>query len=410
MAVKKIFESVKLFPGEGGVSAPKGYICNGIACGIKPSGKKDLCIIHCRDGADAAAVFTNNKVKAAPVKVSRRNLNNKIHTILCNSGNANACTGKQGLSDARETIKRTAENFEIPPGSVLLSSTGVIGVPMPMEAIEYGISKIRRKLNAENNVKNAADAIMTTDTRRKIARVTCLIGGKTITIGAIAKGSGMIRPDMATMLAFLTTDANIAPKMMQKALKNATRQSFNKISVDGQMSTNDTVYILANGLQNNSLINRPGNNYDIFEYALTLLCKQLAEDIINDGEGITKVIKFSVKKAASKRDAEIIARTVSDSPLVKTAFYGSSANWGRIIQAVGQCPVKMNPDRVTIIMNGRTVCENGMGCGISLVEGKQLLNRRNIEVEILLDMGSSSDYILTTDLTYDYIKINSHYS
>ena len=410
MAVKKNLESIKLYPREGGVNAPKGYTCNGISCGIKPSGKKDICIVYCRDGAEAAAVFTSNKVKAAPLKVSKRNLKNRVHAIFCNSGNANACTGKPGMADARLTIKKLAENFEIPPGSILLGSTGVIGVPMPMEAIEYGITKIRRKLTAENNVKNAADAMMTTDTRRKIAKVCCIIGGKTITIGAIAKGSGMIRPDMATMLAFLTTDANISQKMMQKALKNATKHSFNKISVDGQMSTNDTVYLLANGQQNNTVINRPGNNYDIFEQALTVLCKHLAREIVNDGEGITKVITVTVKKASNKKDAELVARTVGDSALVKTAFYGNSANWGRIIQAVGQCPVRINPDAVTISMNGRVVCDKGMSCGISLAEGKQLLNKRNIDVEIILNTGTSSDYIITTDLTYDYIKINSHYS
>lgn len=410
MVAKKISESIKYFPGEGGVTAPKGFTANGISCGLKASGRKDLCIIYTKDEAKAAAVFTCNVVKAAPLKVSKRNVNNGIHAIFCNSGNANACTGKQGMDDARLTIKLLAEEFEISPGSILIASTGIIGVPLPMDAIRYGISKIRRKLTVENNVRNATDAIMTTDTRRKMSKVTCMIGGKLVTIGAIAKGSGMIRPDMATMLAFLTTDCAIEQKLMQRALKNAVKHSFNKISVDGQMSTNDTVYLLANGRQNNPPINRTGANFSIFEEALTVLCKHLADDIVNDGEGITKVIRINVKGAASKEDADIVARTVGDSALVKTAFYGQSANWGRIIQAIGQCPVKLNPDRIHIEMNGRRVCENGMGTGITTAEGKQLLNRRTIEVDINLNMGSSSDYVITTDLTYDYVKINSNYS
>ena len=410
MVNKKILDSIILYKNEGGVVAPSGFIANGISCGIKQSGKKDLCIIYSKDKCNATAVFTTNKIKAAPLRVSKSNINNKIHTIICNSGNANACTGKQGMKDARAMVKKTCEIFETPPGSTLVASTGVIGVNLPMQSVDYGITKIKRKIMIENNVRNATDAIMTTDTRRKIAKVVCKIGGKTITIGGIAKGSGMINPNMATMLAFLTTDANISSGMMHKALRYSVKHSFNKITVDGQMSTNDSVFLIANGVQNNVLINRDGSNYSIFENALLQICEALAHDIVNDGEGVSKVIKIRVKGASKKTDAEKIAREIANSPLVKTAFYGQSSNWGRIMQAIGASGVSIKPDKIDIFINNTAICLGGAGCGLSRVEGRQLLNKRSIDLLVNLGIGHASDYVYTTDLTYDYVKINSHYS
>lgn len=409
MATRKILESIQVFNKEGGVTAPQGFTANGISCGIKLNGKKDLGIVYSRFPCSAAAVFTTNRVKAAPLKVSRTNIKNKINAIVCNSGNANSCTGKEGLKNARDIIKKVAEEFELSSNSILIASTGVIGVPLPMDAINYGIGKLKRKLIAENNVRNAADAMLTTDTKRKLARVTCIIGGKTITIGGIAKGSGMISPHLATMLAFITTDANISQSMMKRALRHAVKQSFNKITVDGEMSTNDCVFLLANASQNNILINRTGPNYTVFEAALTRLCETLAFNIVNDGEGITKVVKVIVKGANTKGDAEKVARRIANSPLVKTAFYGQSANWGRIMQAIGASGVSIVADKLNISINGTLVCEKGITTGVSAVEGRQLLNKRNIELLVHLGQGSSSDHVLTTDLSYDYIKINSQY-
>jgi glutamate N-acetyltransferase/amino-acid N-acetyltransferase len=389
------------------VTACKGFFANGIAAGIKSNGRKDICIIFSREPCDAAAVFTTNRIKAAPIRVSKPNLAKKIHAIICNSGNANACTGREGLKNCRTMVKRVSEEFEFPSNSILVASTGIIGHQLPMETVNYGITKLHRKMIAESNVNNAVDAIMTTDTRRKMAKVTCLIGDKQITIGGIAKGSGMINPNMATMLAFLTSDVSISRTMMQRALRFAVKHTFNKITVDGEMSTNDTVYLLANGTANNPLINRPGQKYSIFEHALTRLCEVLAMEIVNDGEGVTKVITITVKGATRKPDAEKVARSIGNSPLVKTAIYGQLANWGRVLQAIGASGVAIDPDRIGIMINGTLVCENGVSCGVTLLEGRQLLNRRNIELVVDLGQGSSSDFVITTDLTYDYVKINS---
>jgi len=409
MAVKKIFESVKLHHGEGGVTAPVGFVANGISCGIKTNGAKDLCIIFSRDACNAAGIFTSNRIKGALLKVSKTNLGNKVHAIVANSGNANACTGREGVQNVREIGKQIGDEFEIPSNSILYASTGVIGVPLPMESINYGIAKLKRKLIAENNVRNAADAIMMTDTKRKMAKVTCIIGGKLITIGAIAKGSGMINPNMATVLTLITTDANIAPKMMQRALLSAAKHTFNKLTIDGQMSPNDCVLMMANGRQNNQIINRTGVNYSIFEHALTMLCDCIAMEIINDGEGVTKVITLTVKGAATKAEAELAAREIANSVLFKTAMYGQSANWGNIIQAIGATEVAINPDKINVFMNGVQVCENSMFNGFKPADGRTILNKRNIQVTVDLGVGKASDYIITTDLSYDYVKINSQY-
>jgi len=410
MISKKVKESIELFAKVDGVTGPEGFFANGISCGIKMTGKKDLAVIFSNEACNAAAVFTMNQVKAAPLKVSKPILKNKVYGIVCNSGNANACTGSQGMRDAKITAKKVEEEFEFPPKSVLVASTGIIGQPLEMEKINYGISKLRKKTLVENSVKNAAEAILTTDTKTKMAKVTCVVGNKIVTIGGIAKGSGMINPNMATMLAFLTTDAKIDQKLMQKALKNATKQSFNKITVDGQMSTNDTVYLLANGLKNNATINKLGANYDIFEYALTKLCKYLAMEVVNDGEGVTKVITIKVNGAKTKSGAEKIAREVANSPLVKTAFYGYSANWGRIIQAIGAAGVAIAPGKINITLNNKVVCEKGMSTGVTNLDGRQLLNKRYIDLVVELGVGKASDWIISTDLSYDYVKINSQYS
>jgi glutamate N-acetyltransferase/amino-acid N-acetyltransferase len=409
MVQKALFEGVKLYPGEGGVTAPLGFTANGISCGIKLSGAKDLGIVFSPHPCNAAGIFTSNTVKGAPLKVSKANISNKIHAVVLNSGNANVCTGREGIHNVREIGRRFGEEFDVPPGSILYASTGVIGVPLPMESIIYGITKLKRKMLVENNSGNAADAILTTDTKRKMAKVTCPIGGKLITIGAIAKGSGMISPNMATVLAILTSDAHIAPKMMQRALRAAAKQTFNKITVDGQMSPNDSVLMLANARQNNAIINRPGAQYSVFEHALIKLCEYLAFEIINDGAGVSKVITIVVKGAFSKAEAELAARAIASSPIFKASTYGHIANWGSVLQAIGAVPITMDPDRVCIEMNGAVVCENGSFNDFKSNGGRTLLNKRNINVVVDLAVGKASDFVITTDLTYDYVKINSQY-
>lgn len=409
MRRSELQHGVELFYGDGGVTRPAGFEANGISCGIKVNGKKDLCIIYAKNPCTAAAVFTTNKIKAAPVKVSKSHISNKIQAIVCNSGNANSCTGKQGVQDAKQIVKGVSEHFEIPEKSILLASTGVIGVPLPMEAVDYGIIKIKRKLLVENNGKNAADAILSNDTRRKIAYVQLVLGGKKITIGGMAKGSGMINPNMATMLTFLTTDATISSGMMQKALRYAVKHSFNKISIDGQMSTNDSVMLLASGKQGAAAITKKNEDYKLFEYALTELCKQFAIEIVNDGEGVTKVITVTVKGAPGKSEAEQLARIIANSLPVKTAIYGQSADWGRVLQAVGTAPFPIDPEKISVTINGITACENGADSGLSLSEGRQILNKRNVDLLVDLGIGRAKDYVITTDLSYDYIKINSRY-
>ncbi len=393
---------------DGGITAPEGFKSAGVACGIKESNKKDIALIYSENGAEAAAVFTKNKVQAAPVIQSRKNIKNrKAKAIIINSGNANACTGKQGLIDARKMCDMTAKKLMIDPEEVLVASTGIIGKALEMDKIEKGIYKLIS--NLDYNGKSAAEAILTTDTCTKEIAFAFYLPEQDIKIkvGAMAKGSGMIHPDMATMLAFITTDLSISGALLQQALKEAVNISFNRISVDGDQSTNDSVFLMANGQAGNKKIIEKNRDYQAFVKVLKKIATYLAKTIIADGEGATKFITIKVKEAESKENAEAIARKVANSNLVKTACFGQDPNWGRILAAIGSSGVDVDPDRITVKINGYILYENGLP--LSGEKHDNLMEDRNLEIAIILHNGNENIEFWTSDLSYEYIEINAEY-
>lgn len=392
-----------------GITAPAGFKASGISCGLK-NGKKDLGVIYSEPESRAAGVFTQNLVCAAPVKQCRLNLENPIRLILINSGNANACTGDQGLRDAWAMAEKGAAGLKVDPSQVMICSTGVIGVPLPMAKINSGIELALGNLKQGKDADlDVAGAIMTTDTKTKQTAYRCITPEGDFHLGGMAKGSGMICPNMATMLAFLTTDVRIDRSLLQDLFNEAVNKSFNVITVDGDTSTNDTALILANGARKEIEITENSFLLSTFKNLLERVCQELAYKIVEDGEGLTKVITLHIKGAGDEESARILARSVLNSPLVKTAFYGEDANWGRILAALGYSGVKFDPDKVDIFVGPFQVAENGGSVPFSEEEMKKVLRQRDISVLVDLKQGSAGLTAWGTDLSHEYISINSDY-
>ncbi|GIW48051.1 MAG: arginine biosynthesis bifunctional protein ArgJ [Deltaproteobacteria bacterium] len=385
-----------------------GFLASAIASGIKKNEKKDLALIFSKTPASAAGLFTTNVVKAAPVLVGMERVKSGLcQAIVVNSGNANACTGKRGIRDAKYITQLVARELGIKESLVIPSSTGLIGVPLPVEKIRKAIPKLVSSLS-EDGFKDTADAIMTTDQFPKYAYTNVKAGSRNGTILAIGKGAGMIAPQMATMLCFILTDLNIDIKAQKKALKNAVNNSFNRIIVDGDTSTNDTVIMLSNGSLENKEIHYGDTNYKKLEKALTELTTEIAEMIVKDGEGATKVVRINVRGAKSEKEAEKIARTLGSSLLVKTAFYGEDANWGRVLAAAGRSGVKFDPLKVDLYFENYRIVRNG----IEVMDEKEVnhvLKQPRFSITLDLKMGKGSFFVIASDITMDYLKLNAHY-
>lgn len=394
---------------EGGVTAPRGFLAGGLYCGIRKV-KKDLAIIRSEVPATVAGVFTLNKTQAAPILVCKSQLKKSPYcsAVVVNSGNANACTGERGLNDAWSMVKTTAAALGIPENQVMVSSTGVIGQYLPMEKVIAGIQQLAGQLSRSGNT-DAAEAIMTTDTYLKQVAVKFTLGSAVVTIGGMAKGSGMIAPNMATMLAFLSTDIAIDQPLLHKALSSANNRSFNRITVDGDMSTNDMALIMANGLAQNKPFTEDSEEFQLFSAALEYVMIKLAKMIARDGEGATKLIEIVVKGATSEDEAAQAARAVANSNLVKTAIHGADANWGRILAAVGYSGIDFNPDRVEIAFNDLPVLKQNYEIVLDEEKAKQILSQENIVVTINLNQGRQSARFWTCDLTKEYVHINASY-
>lgn len=393
----------------GGVTAAKGFTAAGIYCGIRKV-KKDIAIIRSDRPTIAAGVFTKNRTIAACVTVDREQLaaSPNATAIVVNSGNANACTGERGLRDTWTMVDETARALDIPREEVLVSSTGVIGQYLPMDKIVSGIQQLAGQLSATGN-KDAAEAIMTTDTYMKEAAVRFEVKGMPITVGGMAKGSGMIAPNMATMLAFITTDAAISAPDLQTALRRANDRSFNRITVDGDMSTNDMALMLANGAAGNAEL-RPGSaEFEAFCGALEHIMVRLAKMIARDGEGATKLVEIHVHGARTEQEASQAAEAVANSNLVKTAIHGADANWGRILAAVGYSGIEFNPDMVSISFNDLPVLKPNYQIVLDEVKAKAILEQENIVVQIDLAQGTADAKFWTCDLSKEYVHINASY-
>ncbi len=390
--------------------AVPGYKAWGIHCGVKKTDKKDLAIIYSDREAAVAGVFTKNRVKAASIVMDMARVKSgKGQAIIANSGCANACTGKRGLADARVTAEIAARELGIIPEVVFVASTGVIGEFLPIPKMETGISTAVGLLSA-SGWEQAAEAIMTTDLFPKLSIVQEVIGGKTITVAGIAKGSGMIHPNMATMLCFIVTDANISAPMLKKSLLASAEISFNNITVDGDMSTNDLILCMANGAAGNK---RPGvgsKDSKKFQACLDTVARSLAKQVVKDGEGATKFVEIEVRNARSSIEAKRSAMTVAKSSLVKTALFGEDANWGRIMAALGYSGVEMDEARTDIYIGKSKLVEKGLGQG-KLAEREAALALKQREVRIIIDLhkGKASASVWTCDLSYDYVKINAAY-
>jgi glutamate N-acetyltransferase/amino-acid N-acetyltransferase len=406
-----LFDDIE--PVDGGVTAPKGFRANGVSCGLKEGGYKDLGLIWSEVPCDVVGAYTNNKVKAAPVRLSMSRMSNKISAVIVNSGNANCVTGKQGEADALRMTALTEQYLEIPEGSVLVASTGVIGEPLPMDRVDYGVEKIARLIKNESNIQNFTNAIMTTDTRQKNFGCELKIGDTPVKIGITCKGSGMIKPDLhmfhATMLVFITTDVAMSRDLLHSAVKEAIEYSFNRISVDNDTSTNDTVLLFANGMAENKPIDAENGDYKVFLKALTELCVSAAKLIVKDGEGANKIVKIEIKHGLTMTDSKKIARAVADSYLVKTAVFGNSPNWGRVLAAIGYSDAKFDLGRLVFSINGLPILEKGEQnrANISKANGEMIQNEITFTID--LGLGYKEYYLWTCDLSYDYVKINAHY-
>ena len=399
---------------EGGVTAPKGFRANGLHCGIrKNKEKKDFMLIVSDVPCDAAAVYTQNLVCGAPVTVTRENLKNgKAQAVICNSGIANTCNA-DGIEKAEAMCALVAQYTGIPAGDVVVASTGVIGQPIDLAPMQNGMQELVDGLS-EHGSAAAAEAIMTTDTvKKEIAVRVALSGGKVCTLGAIAKGSGMIHPNMATMLSFITTDANIAPEMLKAALNWCVHRSYNMLSVDGDTSTNDTVAVLANGLCGNTRIETQNDDYAAFCRALFKVCNYMVRMLAKDGEGATKLVLCEVQNAPDEETARVLAKSVIRSPLVKTAMFGSDANWGRVLCALGYAGVRVDVHKIDVRFSSAKgeicVCTDGAGVDFSEEKAKEILSEDAITILVDLKAGEAEATAYGCDLTYDYVKINGDY-
>lgn len=393
---------------EGGVTAPGGFLASGVAAGVKKT-KKDLALLVSTVPAAAAGVFTTNRVKAAPLLVTAARLEKGVaQAVVVNSGNANACNGPEGYADALAMGRAVAQALNLPEELVLVSSTGVIGQRLPLEKIEAALPAAAAALDAGGHLA-AAEAILTTDTVVKEAAVRFSLGGSTCTVGGMAKGSGMIHPNMATMLAFLTTDVAIRPELLRRALKEAVDASFNMITVDGDTSTNDMAVVLANGRAQNPEINADGPDYAAFAAALTAVAVELAKKVARDGEGASRLIEVRVKGARSDADARLAARAIAASNLVKAAVFGRDANWGRILCAAGYSGAVFDPEKVDIFLGAEQVAADGAGLAFSEERASAELERDPAVVTVDFKEGEGTAVAWGCDLTYDYVRINASY-
>jgi glutamate N-acetyltransferase/amino-acid N-acetyltransferase len=390
----------------GGITAARGFLASGIHCGIKYK-NKDLALIYSQVPCVAAGLFTQNRVKAAPVKLSKIHLrNNRAQAVIINSGNANCCVGAQGTKDSYTMCTKLAKRLGISVNDVLVASTGIIGRKLPIEKIEEKLGILVEKLSSDSGF-DAACAIMTTDTKPKQVSVEIKIGRKKVRIGAIAKGAGMIHPNLATMLAFIATDVVIDRKRLKKALKEAVDNSFNLVSVEGDTSTNDTVLALANGLAGNDRLG--SREFQIFQKALNFVCLKLAKMIAKDAEGATKFVEIQVEKAKNFVQAKKIAFRVASSPLVKTALYGKNPNWGRIVAVTGCADFAIREEKLSIRLDGVMVFNRGIAVRVSPQALKQVFRKREIQIRISLGLGKFSAKVFTCDLSQKYVSINAKY-
>ena len=397
---------------QGGVCAAKGFTANGVHCGIrKNKTKRDLALIFSEKQASAAAVYTQNLVKGAPLTVTKNNIaDGKAQAVICNSGNANTCNAN-GIEIAEKTCALLASELKINPTDVVVASTGVIGQPLDITPIADGIPALVAGLGAHSDL--ACEGIMTTDTKAKEIAFEFTVGGKTCRIGGIAKGSGMIHPNMATMLVFVTTDCAVSPKMLEKALSADVKDSFNMISVDGDTSTNDMVSLLANGMAGNAEIVAEGKDFDDFCAALNAVTTYLCRKIAADGEGATKLLECKVTGAKDEQTAKMVAKSVICSSLVKAAMFGADANWGRVLCAIGYAGVDVDVNKVDVAFRSAKgtipVCKNGAGIEFSEEIAKEILLEKEIEILVVLGNGDGKATAWGCDLTYDYVKINGDY-
>jgi len=395
--------------GSGNFKIP-GFLFAGISAGIKKNGKKDLALIYSEVPARVAGIFTTNAVKAAPVRIGMERVMKGVgQAVIINSGNANACTGSQGLKDARNISLMVAKELGIDTKLIFPASTGVIGVPLPMQRFEEGIPELIHSLSPDGWM-NTVEAIMTTDAFPKVEAAACRIKGKTVKLCGMVKGAGMIRPNMATMLSFLVTDANIKASLLQKMLQKAAEVSYNSITVDGDTSTNDTVLLFANGMAGHTQLTHMDRDGEAFQAMLNKVCGNLAKSVVRDGEGATKFVEILVAGAKDREDAKKAAYAIAHSPLVKTAFFGEDANWGRILCALGYSDARIHPDRVDVLFNQYPIVKNGMGVGGKLEEkAGKVLKEKSFRITINLHQGKASFLLFTTDLSFEYVKINASY-
>ena len=392
-----------------GVTFPQGFKAAGVKAGIKKSGNLDVAVIYTEREAAVAGTFTQNAVAAAPVFASKEVVKTgTAHAIAANAGCANACTGAQGEQDARAMQTITAEALGCQPNDVIVASTGVIGVNLPMDKMENGLKQAAVALS-DNGSEQAGKAIITTDTYSKACATEITLGGKTVRFGAIAKGSGMIQPNMATMLCFITTDAAIEPKLLQEALSEIVGVTFNMISIDGDMSTNDMAIVMANGAAGNAMITKKDKDYEAFYATLKAICTGLAQRIASDGEGATKFLTIQVTSAKSFADAKTIAMSVAKSPLVKTAFFGEDPNWGRVICAVGYAGVPMVPEKTVVKFGGIPVYANGVGAKFDEAKLRAVMAEHDILIEVDMGLGDAEATVWSCDFSYEYVKINGEY-
>ncbi|MBQ8305108.1 MAG: bifunctional glutamate N-acetyltransferase/amino-acid acetyltransferase ArgJ [Blautia sp.] len=401
---------------EGGVTAAKGFLAASAAAHIKYEGRTDMAMIFSEAPCHAAGTFTTNVVKAAPVKWDQEIVyhHQDARAVICNSGIANACTGEEGYSYCKKTAEAAAEALKIPEDSVLVASTGVIGMQLPIDRIGDGVRMMAPVLDGSLEAGTAAaKAIMTTDTVHKEVAVQIEVGGTTVTIGGMCKGSGMIHPNMCTMLSFLTTDANISKELLQQALSEDIKDTYNMVSVDGDTSTNDTVLLLANGMAGNPVIRERNEDYHAFAEALRYVNTTLSRKIAGDGEGATALFEVKIIGAADKAQAVTLSKSVVTSSLTKAAIYGHDANWGRILCAMGYSGAQFDPEKVDLYFESRAgkikIIENGVSTGYSEEEATKILSEDEVTAIADIKMGSASATAWGCDLTYDYVKINADY-
>lgn len=393
-----------------GITFPKGYLAAGTACGIKKNNQKDLAVIYSKFPAVAAGTFTTNIIKGHSLQLTIDNIKNThVRSVIINSGNANACVGNQGLEDAKTITRFASDLLDCSSKEILINSTGVIGVPLNIKSVRKGIKTAVSKLSPDGNY-DAAKAIMTTDTIVKQAEEELVLDGNIpVRIGGMAKGSGMVHPNMATMIGVITSDINISKELLDKALKNTIKDTFNRVSIDGETSVCDMVVILANAQAGNKCVKAENNDFLIFKKGLEKVCTKLCRMIARDGEGATKLIEIKVEGALTKQDANKIAAAIAKSPLVKTAMFGRDANWGRIITAAGYSGANFDPGKIDIYIGNMMVCRKGTAVAFDEDNAIKILNENDINIFIKLNQGNCSDRIWTCDFSYDYVKINGSY-